>query len=320
MRLIVMGTGPFAVPMFEALLASAHEVAALITRPTPPARGRQKQPPNPMADVARGHGGLPVLDPPDVNAAEAQAALAELRPELFVVCDYGQILSAATLAIPRLGGINLHASLLPAYRGAAPIHWAIYDGCRETGVTVIHMTPRLDGGPCLVQIATPIEPPETAADLEQRLARLGIAAVLSAIEMLSGWDGQSPLGRLQDQALATKAPRLKKSDGHIDWTRSAEQIGNQVRAFQPWPGSFTSVQTAAGQTLRLILDRVSVSDQPPPADAVPGQVLAADARQFLVATGGGVLAIERLQPEGKRAMTSAEFLRGHALAPAAMLG
>ncbi len=183
MRLVMMGTGPFAVPTFRGLIASSHVVAALVTRPDRPAHRREKTPVNPMREVARQHG-LKVFEPESINSPEAQAQLRELAADLFVVCDYGQILARETLTLARHGGINLHASLLPKYRGAAPINWAIYHGETETGVTVIHMTPQLDAGPSLVQHRTPIGPTETAPELEVRLAEIGSKAVLEAIDKL----------------------------------------------------------------------------------------------------------------------------------------
>ena len=171
-RIVMMGTGPFAVPMFEAILKSPHRVLALVTRPDRPSHRRDKSPVNPMRETARGHG-LEVFEPESINSAEAQKWLREQQADLFVVCDYGQILSRETLSLARLGGINLHASLLPKYRGAAPINWAIYHGEQESGVTVIHMTPKLDAGPALVQQSTPIGANETAPELELRLGGAG---------------------------------------------------------------------------------------------------------------------------------------------------
>ena len=180
-----MGTGPFAVPMFERLLAAQAKRIALVTRPDRPVHARGSAVRNPMRELAQKHG-LPVFEPEDVNSAESREQLAAYAADLFVVCDYGQILSRDTLALARLGGINLHGSLLPKYRGAAPIQWAIYHGETETGVSVIHMTPQLDAGPVLVQRATPIGPTETAAELEPRLAALGADAVDDALAMLVG--------------------------------------------------------------------------------------------------------------------------------------
>src|SRR5688572_8956748 len=257
MRIVVLGTGPFAVPMFQSLLDSPHEVAALMTRPTPPAKGREKGPVNPMRDAAEARG-LPVHSPASINTEEGKQLLQQLAPDLLVVCDYGQILAGDVLAIAPLGGINLHASLLPKYRGAAPIQWALLQGESETGVTVIHMTPRLDSGPILAVRKTEIRPDEAHPELEQRLARLGIEPVHEAIEQLAQWDRASTIGTPQDKALATKAPRLKKEHGAIDWSRTGEQIRNQVRALKPWPGTYTFWQREGHDPLRLVIDRASV--------------------------------------------------------------
>ena len=314
----MMGTGPFAVPTFESLIASEHEVVVLVTRPSPPVRTRGKPPVNPMRDAALRHG-VEVISPADVNSEASRIQLAALRPGLFVVCDYGQILSRETLAIPPLGGINLHGSLLPKYRGAAPVQWAILKGEAETGVTVIHMTPKLDGGPCVAARSTPIGDDETNAELEPRLAQLGVEPVHEAIDLLADWDRKSPLGVSQDQKLASRAPRLNKSDGNIDWRRSAEQIRNQIRALKPWPGAFTQWHRANGSPLRLIVDQVTIdSDQP--ADAEPGMVVRIDELGLHVACGAGVVIIQSLQPAGKRVMDTGSFLRGHAVAVGDRLG
>jgi methionyl-tRNA formyltransferase len=310
MRLLMLGTGPFAVPTFASLLDSNHEIVALVARPVPPPKGRVKSPPAPMRDLAARRG-VPILEPQDINAAATRETLAALDFELLVTCDYGQILSAETLASSPRGGINLHASLLPKYRGAAPINWALYHGEVETGVTVLHMTASLDSGPCLVQRRTTIGADEDAVQLESRLAELGVEAVHAALAMLAAWDGRSPLGAIQDPQQATKAPRLKKTDGQVAWTRSALQIANQVRAFKPWPGTFTTCQPAHGQPLRLILDRVSPAAET--LDGAPGQIVRVDKSRLLVATGNGLLSLERVQPAGKRSMAIGEFLRGHPL-------
>src|SRR5690242_5642003 len=236
MRIVMMGTGPFAAPTFRALYDTPHEVLALVTQPVRTQPGRRELPPSPMRLVAQEHG-TPILDPESINTDEMRAKLAEFRPDLFIVADYGQILSAETLAVAPLGGINLHGSLLPKYRGAAPINWAIYHGEEETGVTVIHITPRVDAGPCLAKAATPIDPDENAAELEARLAVLGAPLILQAIDDLqAGRASAIP----QDKSQATRAPRLKKSDGEIDWSRPAQAIKNQVRALEPWPKAFTT--------------------------------------------------------------------------------
>jgi len=263
-----------------------------------------------MRDLAEERG-LEVYAPDSINTDEACQKLAAWQPDLLMVCDYGQILSRELLAVAPLGGINLHGSLLPKYRGAAPVHWAVYNGDAETGVTVIHMTPRLDGGPCLAVRRTPIGSDETMAVLEQRLSLLGVEAVQEAIEKLSRWDRVSPIGEIQDQSLATKAPRLKKTDGAVDWTRTAEQIRNQIRAFKPWPATYTYWLRAGAEPLRILLDQVSVESRTEHCSFLPGHVILSDGKQLLVATGEGALSIHALQPAGKRVMEIAEFLRGY---------
>jgi methionyl-tRNA formyltransferase len=309
MRLVVLGTGPFAVPMFESLLNSGHDVLALITRPVPPPKGREKTPVNPMREVAEGRG-LPVHSTSTINSEESRQLLQNLAPDLLVVCDYGEILSADALSLTPLGGINLHASLLPKYRGAAPIQWALLNGDSETGVSVIHMTPRLDGGPILATRATSIRSDETHPQLEARLAALGIEPVQEAIDQLARWDGSSAIGTPQDATTATKAPRLKKEQGAIDWSRSAEQIRNQTRALKPWPGTYTYWHRAGQEPLRLVVDEAKVvtTTDDPPQD--PGKVAAAEGR-LIIATGKGLLSIEAIAPAGKRHMTVEEFLRGY---------
>ena len=319
MRLLMMGTGPFAVPTFRWLLDSSHELAALVTRPVPPAKGRRKTPANPMQDLAQARG-VKTLAPTDVNAPEARQQLAAMAADLLVACDYGQILSAETLGVSSKGGINLHGSLLPAYRGAAPIPWAILNGERETGVTVIHMTPRLDSGPCLVQLTTPIGDDEDAVQLECRLADLGIEAVGQALPLLEAWDGQSPIGTAQDRSLATRAPRLKKLDGWVDWRRSAKQIRDQVRALKPWPLTFTDWLRPGGTAMRLILDRVQVLEGPVPEGAQAGQIVQVEKDRVLVATGRHLLSLWQIQPAGKRTMTIDQFLRGHSMQAGQRLG
>lgn len=311
MRCIMMGTGPFAVPLFR-LLPAHHRVPVLVTRPPAAQRSRKGDAPNPMREAAETLG-VPVYAPPDVNSEEARGRLAEWQPDVLVVCDYGQILAAETLSTARLGGINLHGSLLPRYRGAAPVSWAIARGETETGVSVIHMTPRLDAGPCLVQRKTGIGADETAPELEHRLALLGADAALEALTLLEQWDGQSPLGERQDASQATRAPRIRKEQGRIDWRRPAHQLRNQVRAFQPWPGSFTHLDTGKGEPLRLILERVAVV--PLAAAAPPGTVVESDGHRLWIACGQDALSIERIQPAGKRVLSIDEFLRGYRVPP-----
>jgi methionyl-tRNA formyltransferase len=314
MRIIMFGTGPFAVPTFKSLIESPHDVLTLVTRPILDSGKRRKSSENPSRDVAQ-QKGIPILEPPSCNDGEFVHHLASLEADLFVVCDYGQILSKACLGTSRLGGINLHGSLLPKYRGAAPIAWAIYHGEHETGVTIIHMIPRLDAGPCLVQASIPINPQDTTETMEPRLAELGVRPVHESIEMLQQWDGQSELGQRQDPQLATRAPRLKKADGLIDWTRTAVEISNQIRAFQPWPGSFTHWNADPTKPpMRWILleaNPVQADDLEHETQTCPaGGIAFCRKNRLWVQTGEGILSIDRIQPAGKRGMLIGEFLRG----------
>ena len=309
MKIVIMGTGSFIVPVFQSLLKSSHGIAHVITRPSRQRNGRPTVA-SPMRAAAEA-AGVPVSAPDTINSEEAWQLLSDLAADLFVVCDYGQILSRATLALATHGGINLHASLLPKYRGAAPINWALYYGEIETGVTVIHMSPRLDAGPCLVQRSVDIVPRETACELEARLALLGVEPVMQAIQLFECHDASLELGASQDNVSAIQAPRLKKSDGLVNWQRSAKQIYNQVRAMKPWPRTYTDWHRAGGESLRIILEEVSISETTS-GNVLPGQRLGCDDLTRLeVATGEGVLALDVVQPAGKRAMSCEEFLRGH---------
>ncbi len=305
MRLVMMGTGPFAAPAFEYLYDTEHAIVALVTRPVAKKRGRRSLELSPLRKIAQAHG-TPIFEPEDVNDQEARARLIEYRGDLLVVCDYGQILSAETLATARLGGVNIHGSLLPKYRGAAPVNWAIHNGDTETGVSIIHMTPRLDAGPVIEQGRTPIGPEEAADELEERLAAIGAKLLGGAIDALEA-------GRVeampQDSSLCCKAPRLKKTDGAIDWSRSAAAIKNQIRAMQPWPKAYTFLHREQGKPLRLIIGPVAVADTTH-MDAVVGTVIEASGDRLIVAAGEGTVAIRSVQPAGKRLLSAAEFLRG----------
>ena len=311
MRLILMGTGAFAVPTFEALYNTSHEIRLLVTRPP---RGRNKGPAGPTSAVGAAHR-TPIIDPESINTDEARAELAKHEPDLMIVCDYGQILKPETLAVAKHGGINLHASLLPKYRGAAPINWALYHGDLETGVTVIHMSPRVDAGPCIAMQKTKITAEEDAVELEIRLAIMGAPLVCDAISQIADDTAQAID---QDPQLATRAPRLKKTDGQVDWNRTAQQISDQVRGLQPWPRTHTFFHRTNGKPIRVILDRVAVVDHE--SAAPPGQVLTDASKRLLIATGDGVLEILALQPSGKRILAAADFLCGHAIQPGNTMG
>ena len=316
MRLIMMGTGPFAEPTFRLMFETHHEMVALVTSPLRPRHGKAKTAAtiSGVRDLAHQHG-IEIFDPEDINAETSQARLAGYGADLMIVCDYGQILSAETLATARLGGINLHGSLLPKYRGAAPINWAIYNGETQTGTTVIHMTPRVDAGPCIAQATTPIEPEENAVEVETRLCEIGGWLIRRTVDALESGELE-PLA--QDPALASKAPRLKKSDGAIDWSRASLEIKNHIRAMEPWPKCFTFWHHSGrhrpkDQPVRLIVGAVSVFDGIE-SDAAAGEVLQSSGGRLVVKTGNGAVALKRVQPAGKRAMNIEEFLRGYHVA------
>jgi methionyl-tRNA formyltransferase len=298
------------VPTLEALAASPHEVLLAVARPP---RGRSAEA-SPLQQAGE-RLGLEVWTPESVNLPESQSRLQSLGTDLLVVCDYGEILRPATLVTTRLGGINLHGSLLPKYRGAAPVQWAVINGDPESGNTVIQMTPGLDAGPCLAQESTPIEPDEDAGALEARLAKLGAALVLRVVDELAAGTAKSID---QNASAASKAPRLTKEHGAIDWARSTHEIKNLVRGVRPWPRAYTFWLRTSGPPLRLNIDRVELVG-PGDVAAAPGTVVDASDR-LLVSTGDGILEILEVQVAGKRAMSAAEFLRGNRVAVGDRLG
>ncbi len=316
MKLILMGTGPFAVPSFEALRAAGNQIALVVTRPQPPVKSRKGPPSSPVRQWATEHG-LPIFDPSSINDSDAVERIQQLGSDLLVVCDYGQILKPAALESAPLGGINLHGSLLPKYRGAAPVQWALLNGDSVTGVSVIHMTPRLDGGPILTTRETPIRDDETAGELELRLSEIGVSATLEAITMLSQWDGTSAIGENQNIELATKAPRLKKSDGQIEWSRTAAEIDCQVRGMQPWPVAYTHLAVAEDKPpLRLAVKRASITEIPS-NQLRPGEIIQGEG--LIVATADHAIRIDLVQPAGKKEMSGVDFLRGQQPASGARL-
>ncbi|HSF02522.1 MAG TPA: methionyl-tRNA formyltransferase, partial [Solirubrobacterales bacterium] len=308
MRIVFLGSGSFAIPSFEALLDAGHELAALITQPDrEKGRGRALAPP-PLKPVAEARL-VNVLQPPRVRGPEVQEALRSLRPDAQVVVAYGQILPPAVIDIPRLGTVNVHASLLPRYRGAAPIAWAIARGETETGVTTMLVDEGLDTGPMLLRRAISIGPDETTAELTPRLARLGAELLVETLrELERGALRPEP----QDPAQATHAPILKKEDGRIDWTQPAPVLACRVRGLNPWPGAFTKWGGA-----RLAVWRARAA---PGTGAAPGQILGSHADALLVACGAGTtLALLELQPEGRKRMSGAAFALGARPGPDARL-
>lgn len=313
-RIIMLGTGDFALPTFDRLRETGHRVIALVTQPDRPQGRNQELIPSAIKQSAQRHG-IDVFQPEDVNAAHAIDRLRELGPELLVTAAYGQILSPELLGLPRLGGINLHGSILPAYRGAAPVARAIQKGETETGVTIIQMTPRIDAGGMIAFVRTPIGPDETAGELEERLARLGAPLVLESIAAVAA--GRATI-LPQDRSAVTRAPKLRKEDGVIDWSLPAQAIHNLVRAMQPWPIASTtwiSGNPSSRGPVRLIIHGTRPLHGTPAAS--PGTVLEADAQggRLVVAAGEGGVELKVVQVPGKKPMPAHEFLRGHRARP-----
>ncbi|QDU64246.1 Methionyl-tRNA formyltransferase [Planctomycetes bacterium Pan216] len=311
MRIAYMGNGPFAVPALESLHASPHEVVQVVARPDRPRGKSQRIEPGPVALTATTLG-LSLAQPDDVNAESFVEELANLAPDLLVVADFGQILRQRCLDAASKGGINIHASLLPSYRGAAPIAWAIYHGESETGVTIIQMSRRLDSGGILAMERTPIASEETAGELEVRLAQMGATLACKVTDALQ--DGTISATE-QNDSQASLAPKLTKDDGKIDWNRTARQLHDQTRALDPWPGCFTHWVRPEGAPVRMKLLSVDVADPSGAPSAVPGTVVEAEGGKLIIATGTGTLSIARLQPAGKKPLDTASFLRGHRVRP-----
>lgn len=314
----MMGTGSFAEPTFEAILGSPHQVVGLVTqpdRPTGKERGSTRQARRGMKELATERN-IPIYQPESINTPEGVAALQAWSPDLLVVAAYGQILSKDVLATATQGGINVHASLLPKYRGAAPIAWAIYHGETQTGVSIIKMSIYLDAGAILAQESLDIGPDETAGELEARLSPLGAKLAVQVIDQIGAGTAQ---GVVQDKSLATKAPKLTKEHGLIDWTRTAEQVCCQIRAMQPWPTPYTFLHRQGQPPLRVIVQRATMGSRDIPRE--PGVAWTGPLGEFLVATGNdSSVAILELQPAGKRRMSATDFLRGYPLQPGDRFG
>ena len=305
MRIVFAGTPEFAVPALDALHAAGHQLLAVYTQPDRPAgRGRRV-----AAGAVKSRAmelGVPVEQPQSLRDPAARERLAEYRPELIVVVAYGLILPQQVLDIPALGCINIHASILPRWRGAAPIQRAILAGDVETGVTIMRMDAGLDTGPMLLEQRTPIGERETAGELHDRLAAMGGEAVVAAIE---AWASGRIAPVPQPPEGATYAPKISKEEALIDWSRSADEIDRQVRAFNPWPVAETRW---LGRQLRVWMARPVDGGRPGP----PGQVIEVNRDSALVATGQGTVRLERLQLPGGRVLPVAEFLKSNDLAGA----
>ena len=303
-----MGTAELACASLETLCASPQfNIAAVVTQPDKPSGRRLKLQPTPVKKIASAHG-LPVHQPPKARDPEFVATLRAVHPDLIIVVAYGQILPQAILDIPEFGCLNLHSSLLPKYRGAAPIQWALFNGDSESGVTIMKMDAGLDTGDILSEARTPIADTDNAQTLHDRLAKIGAELLARTIpDYVSG----KIKPRRQPAEGATYARKISKEDGRIDWSRSARQIWNQVRAFTPWPGAFTHLP--ANQESRLLkIWEASVQEH---AWKTPGEILEAGKFGLVVACGEHALRILELQLESSRRLTAEQFLAGHPLKP-----
>ena len=297
MRVLFIGTGEIGVPTLRWLLESKeHELIGVVTQPDKPVGRAQRIEPPPVK-AALANTKVPILQPKRIKNEDAVAEIRALEPEVIVVMAYGQILPRAVLEIPRSACLNLHASLLPKHRGAAPIQAAIVAGDRETGITVMYMAEGLDTGDMLLQRKIAIAPDETGGSLHDRLAGIAPAALKEALVQLQA--GTAP--RIpQDPSTATYAPKLERDHGRIDWNEPAALIERKIRAFDPWPGAFTILRDEAGQDRKLKAFRASVVDS-----------CSADPANLVIPTKQGALRLEEVQLEGKRRISAAEFLRGY---------
>ena len=309
-RIVFFGTPDFAVPTLRKLLDSPHPVVAVVTQPDRP-RGRgQRVSESPVKALAQARG-LPVLQPSRLRDPEFAEAFRALQPDLGVVAAYGKLLPEDILSLPRHGMINVHASLLPKYRGAAPVHRAVIDGEAETGVTIMRMEKMLDSGPMLAKVRRPIGPHETSDVIERDLAELGADLLVSVVDQI---DAGVHREELQDFMLCSYAPRLTKEEGLIDWTLPASYIHNRVRGLYPWPHAYTYLNG-----VRLIILQTHVEDAR--TDAPPGAIVTASRDNLHVATGHeGRIAIDRVQLEGGKPLDIREFLAGHRIATGAQMG
>lgn len=304
LRIVFMGTPDFAVPSLQTLLAGPHRVIAAVCQPDRQrGRGKLVHPP-PVKVLAEAHG-IPVLQPESIRKETFFKQMRDIAPDLLVVVAYGKILPQALLRLPPLGAVNVHGSLLPKYRGAAPIQWAVSNGETETGITVMQMDEGMDTGDILLAAPTPIGPRETAGELFERLALLGGSTLAEALGKLQ--EGRLP-ATPQDPALASAAPMLTKEQGHLDWSLPAQRLHCLIRGFDPWPSAYGFI---AGKRHRFFKPEGTAIQTPEP----PGTICRADNQGVLIATGTECLLLQEIQPEGKKRMPAATYLRGARIAP-----
>jgi methionyl-tRNA formyltransferase len=309
LKLLFIGTSDFACPSLEALADASYPVVEVVTQPDRPKGRGQKMTPPPVKSLALSRQ-MPVFQPEKLRAPSAVAHLRSLAPDLILVAAYGQILSPAVLAIPPRGCINVHGSLLPRYRGAAPIARAILAGEEKTGVTTMLMDEGMDTGPVLLSAATEITPEDNLESLHDRLALLGAGLLLKTLKGLESGEVK-PVA--QDHSRATYAPKISKEEAKIDWRSSAREICNRIRAFDPWPGAYS---TWKGKTLKLFRP-AAVEGSPGES---PGTLTGADSRGLTIAAGEGYLVVRELQLESRPRLSVEQFLRGNPLQPGLRLG
>jgi methionyl-tRNA formyltransferase len=304
LRVLFYGTPQFAVPTLDAVLASSHAVVGVVTQPDRP-RGRGQRPSDSPVKARARQANIPVLQPATLKDPAAIEAMAALGADIGVVAAYGKILTDAVLAIPPMGLINVHASLLPKYRGAAPVHRAVMAGESRTGVTIMRVVKALDAGAMLATVERAIGPDDTSEDVERDLATLGASLLVQTLDRLAA----GPVDEVpQDDSLATYAHRITREDGVIDWNRAADAIHNQIRGLHPWPHASSFVEGR-----RLILWRTTWSPDAAPAE--PGTIVEAQGDELRVATGRGTLRVTELQAEGRKVARTRDFLAGYRLAP-----
>jgi len=302
-RIVFWGTPEFAAPPLLALIGEGFDVVGVVTQPDRPrGRSRSQLDPSPVKQVAMDEG-IPVLQPERPRGEEFVQALRDLAPDLSVVVAYGRILPREVIDLPSLGTLNIHASLLPALRGAAPIQAAIVEGCEETGVSIMRMVSALDAGPVIHTLATPIEPDETGGELTLRLSELGATALIEALALREAGD---VVERPQDEAKATYAKKIERDDARVDWTQSATVVARRIRAYDPKPGAWSSVR---GVEVRFFGARPEAGRA-----GAPGEVVAADSAGLVIACGDGVVAVREVHPAGKKRMTAAEWVAGRGVA------
>jgi methionyl-tRNA formyltransferase len=307
-RVVFIGSAELACPSLEKLhVTPSLKVVGVVTQPERPS-GRSLRPAACPIHVCAARLGIPALTPEKINAPDSLEELRALRPDVIVVMAYGQILRSAILDLPPLGCINLHASLLPSYRGAAPIQWAIARGETVTGVTTMFMNEGLDAGDIIFQAAEPIHPEDTSATLHDRLAYRGADLLVRTLHAVRA--GTAPRRSQDSVGVATFAPRLKKADGWMDWRLPAVELCNRVRGFYPWPGCFLSLPWPTVRLVKVLQARVEPAV---PSVAAPGTVLEAAGDGPLISTGQAALRLLQVQPEGKRPMSGAAFLCGYGL-------